>query len=203
MRSEKVSIDGSELINEHEVAKLAKLSLLTIEMFVTTGALKVYGRELVDDADTANVGVKLELKLFNKKDVASLFGIEIVEEEKSEESKDNLVHFPVEEEDVSAEEAQSYSYLGVIRSQDTLLNLKFEEINDLREQREWLKRRVEKLEEQLDQERLIVLAETQNIGQALRNQVAAAPVRSPGLFQQLLMTLGLTDRGGKEQKLLE
>jgi hypothetical protein len=51
----------------------------------------------------------------------------------------------------------------ILEMQDKLLDMKDRELKDLREQRDWLKERVQKLEEKSDRDQLILLSETQTI----------------------------------------
>jgi hypothetical protein len=55
----------------------------------------------------------------------------------------------------------------VIELQERLLAAKDVEIADLKSQREWLQSRIEKLEQQSDRDKLILLSETQTIKQLI------------------------------------
>lgn len=52
---------------------------------------------------------------------------------------------------------------SVVALQDKLLDLRDSQIKDLREEREWLRSRIEKLDEKSDRDQLLLLSETQTI----------------------------------------
>lgn len=64
-----------------------------------------------------------------------------------------------------------YSRLkNLVQLLENLLAFREKEIEDLKGQREWLKERIEKLEEQSDRDRLILLSETRSLQQLIRLQ---------------------------------
>lgn len=63
--------------------------------------------------------------------------------------------------------------------QEKLLDLRDRELSDLKEQRDWLKSRVEKLEEQRDRDQIILVSETQTIRRLLVSlEQRKSPIRS-------------------------
>ncbi len=88
-----------------------------------------------------------------------------------------------------APEQRTSELLKVIEFQDTLLNNRETELRELKEQRDWLKRRIEKLEEQCDQDRFLLLRETYMISHLLELQ---KPKKS--LVRGVLEFLGMIER---------
>jgi hypothetical protein len=76
---------------------------------------------------------------------------------------------------------------NVISLQERLLDTKDAEIADLKNQREWLRARVEKLEEKSDRDQILLLSETQTI----RKLITLQEQRRSG-FRQFLEWIGLT-----------
>ena len=75
---------------------------------------------------------------------------------------------------------------NLIALQERILDMKDSEIQDLRSQRDWLKTRVEKLEEKGDRDQVLLLSETQ----ALRQLIGLQHKRSSGI-RNFLEWLGL------------
>lgn len=75
---------------------------------------------------------------------------------------------------------------NLVALQERILDMKDSEITDLRSQRDWLKARVEKLEEKGDRDQILLLSETQ----ALRQMIGLQQKRSSTL-RSLLDWLGL------------
>jgi hypothetical protein len=75
---------------------------------------------------------------------------------------------------------------NLVALQERILDMKDSEIQDLRSQRDWLKTRVEKLEEKGDRDQVLLLSETQ----ALR-QLIGLQQRKPSTLRNLLEWLGL------------
>lgn len=83
--------------------------------------------------------------------------------------------------------AEDYTRLkNLVALQERILDMKDGEIKDLRSQRDWLKTRVEKLEEKGDRDQVLLLSETQ----ALR-QMIGLQQRRTSTFRNLLDWLGL------------
>lgn len=80
---------------------------------------------------------------------------------------------------------------NLVALQERILDMKDSEIQDLRSQRDWLKTRVEKLEEKGDRDQVLLLSETQ----ALR-QLIGLQQKKPSTLRSLLEWLGL---GSSEQ----
>ena len=79
---------------------------------------------------------------------------------------------------------------NLVSLQERILDMKESEIQDLRSQRDWLKTRVEKLEEKGDRDQVLLLSETQAIRQLIGLQQ-----KRPSAVRGLLEWLGL---GGPE-----
>jgi hypothetical protein len=66
----------------------------------------------------------------------------------------------------------------VVDLQEKLLDLREAEIKDLKEERNWLRSRVEKLEEKGDRDQLLLLSETQLIRKLVVSQQKRSPLRT-------------------------
>ena len=75
---------------------------------------------------------------------------------------------------------------NLVSLQERILDMKDSEIQDLRSQRDWLKTRVEKLEEKGDRDQVLLLSETQAIRQLIGLQQ-----KRPSAIRSLLEWLGL------------
>lgn len=75
---------------------------------------------------------------------------------------------------------------SLVSLQERILDMKESEIQDLRSQRDWLKTRVEKLEEKGDRDQVLLLSETQAIRQLIGLQQ-----KRPSAIRSLLEWLGL------------
>jgi hypothetical protein len=75
---------------------------------------------------------------------------------------------------------------NLVALQERILDMKESEIQDLRSQRDWLKTRVEKLEEKGDRDQVLLLSETQAIRQLIGLQQ-----KRPSAIRSLLEWLGL------------
>jgi hypothetical protein len=75
---------------------------------------------------------------------------------------------------------------NLVTLQERILDMKESEIQDLRSQRDWLRTRVEKLEEKGDRDQVLLLSETQAIRQLIGLQQ-----KRPSAIRSLLEWLGL------------
>ena len=75
---------------------------------------------------------------------------------------------------------------NLVTLQERILDMKDSEIQDLRSQRDWLRTRVEKLEEKGDRDQVLLLSETQAIRQLIGLQQ-----KRPSAIRNLLEWLGL------------
>ncbi len=75
---------------------------------------------------------------------------------------------------------------NLVTLQERILDMKESEIQDLRSQRDWLRTRVEKLEEKGDRDQVLLLSETQAIRQLIGLQE-----KRPSAIRSLLEWLGL------------
>ncbi|MDC0358001.1 hypothetical protein OAO01_04225 [Oligoflexia bacterium] len=70
-------------------------------------------------------------------------------------------------------------YKNIVRLQEQVLDMRDKELEDLRQQRQWLQARIEKLEEKSDRDQLLLLSEKQVVRQLLtHNQKKASPLRA-------------------------
>lgn len=76
---------------------------------------------------------------------------------------------------------------NLIEMQERMLDAKDDEIADLRNQRAWLRERIEKLEEKSDRDQILLLQETQTIRQLISVQESRKSV-----VQQVLEWIGVT-----------
>jgi hypothetical protein len=90
------------------------------------------------------------------------------------------------EEDTSIYAIEILKLRNVIALQERLLDTKDAEIADLKSQREWLRARVEKLEEKSDRDQILLLSETQTI----RKLITLQEQKRSGL-RQFLEWVGL------------
>lgn len=66
---------------------------------------------------------------------------------------------------------------SVVKLQEKLLDMREAEIADLKEQRNWLKSRIERLEEKGDRDQLLLLSETQVIRRLVQHEQRRSPLR--------------------------
>jgi hypothetical protein len=64
-----------------------------------------------------------------------------------------------------------------IKHQESILRLKESELSDLKEQRSWLRGRIEKLEEKGDRDQLLLLSETQMMTHLVSSRTKRSPVK--------------------------
>jgi hypothetical protein len=83
---------------------------------------------------------------------------------------------------------------NLVNLQERILDMKESEIADLRTQRDWLQRRVEKLEEKGDRDQILLLSETQTIRRLITMQETKRSA-----MRQFLDWLGLTPPGAVPQ----
>ena len=86
----------------------------------------------------------------------------------------------------SSELAEMQRLKNMVALQERILDMKEGEINDLRSQRDWLRTRIERLEEKGDRDQLLLLSETQTIRKLVASQ---EPRRST--IQHLMEWLGI------------
>lgn len=153
---------SSHLVNEQEASQLTKVSIETLKRFVETGCL----------ATTTGADGK---SYFSRIELVGLFGgeegVESAAESDEEESVGSLLDSdltlapPREEDRVTFLSRHLVKLSAMIRMQEQLLEMKNREIEDLKHQREWLRSRVEKLDEQSDRDKILLLSEAQTIKQ--------------------------------------
>lgn len=154
---------SSHLISEQDASELTKVSVETLARFVETGCL------------VATQGADGK-RYFSRSELVALFragegDLTTADEEEGEESvgalldSDIVLSPPRDEDRVSFLNRHLVKLSAMIRMQEQLLEVKNREIEDLKHQREWLQSRIEKLEEQSDRDRILLLSEAQTIKQ--------------------------------------
>lgn len=79
---------------------------------------------------------------------------------------------------------------NLLAIQERMLDAKDDEISDLKNQRAWLRQRIEKLEEKSDRDQILLLSETQTIRSLLAYQES-----KKSTFKQFLEWLGVAPKG--------
>ena len=169
-----------DFIPEDTASKLAGVSPTTLARFVEAGYLRV-----LSDAPGLNNYSKSEIcKLFAVDDCSvpntepvtqsSLrVSKEIVDSEEKTYDADEVIERENEplhwaeavESEASAEktEKEVTRLRNITEVQDKILEIREREIEDLRKERDWLRTRIERLEEKSERDQLLLLAETQTI----------------------------------------
>lgn len=183
------------LLKENEASEAAGVTPRTLERFVETGYLQV---------ETSADGSKL----YRPSQLASVFGIanlpkklKLVTSNNDSSSNPNTeledVIDPLADQlkaptDAPSKEVDEIDKLwNVIRVQEKLLDARESEITDLRGQRDWLKARIERLEQKAERDQIVLLSETQTIRRLIHLQEPRK-----GVFQSFLDWLGFpVDQG--------
>lgn len=75
-------------------------------------------------------------------------------------------------------EAEVVKFKHVIELQEQILDLRDNELTSLKEEREWLRRRIERYEEKSSRDQVLLLSETQAIAHLIHKQQRRSPVRA-------------------------
>jgi hypothetical protein len=157
-----------ELLSEDEASVAAGVSQSTLRRFVEIGVLRT-----ISGSDGA-------APRYNISELEQVFSVQIprarrprsflqdTPEPNQEASEDSFATAPEAirpTPSVSSDAGRGFRQ--VIELQERLLAAKDVEIADLKSQREWLQSRIEKLEQQSDRDKLILLSETQTIKQLI------------------------------------
>ncbi len=85
---------------------------------------------------------------------------------------------PPLEAPINVEQAQRITTLErVVEMQEKILDMREKEIESLQKERDWLRGRIERLEEKGDRDQLLLLSETQVIRQLITTQKRSSPIR--------------------------
>ena len=204
-----------DYISETEASNFAGVSAATLSRFVEAGYLKI-------ESDTDG------LRLFSKVELAELFGLEdgssadwsapqpqATQPEVAAPRPQPVISAPLSSQ-VELERGPSSYRSGLRESawafldrevsrlkhltelQERLLEHHERELKDLREQRDWLKGRLEKLEEKGERDQLLLLAETQTI-----RKLVALEERRKSPVRLALEWLGLSDTQAQSHGTIE
>lgn len=185
-------MQNSDFIPETEACNATGVSSRTLQRFAEAGYL-----QLEKDLDG--------LCRFSKQELDALFGLKNAEEIPPEEP---VLESPEEEsykppgklierlEVVSAQEPQQFSapsaaapaqnynaeietLRNLTKIQEKLLDARDDELSDLKQQRDWLKQRIEKLEQKAERDQLLLLSEAQTVKSLVALQAAKkSPIRA-------------------------
>ena len=165
-----MSMTNRKHIQEQRAADICGVSVETLSRFIETGYLNVTEGELLDLDDLVSlfgerVRTPLEEELGNSLDLIDTEEIEEIEIE-SPQPKDPEI------------------YLSVIEAQEKLIKSEEERIKALEQERNWLRERVERLEDKSNRDQVLLMTEIDT----LRNIVLHRPKTS---VQRLLEWSGL------------
>ena len=176
---------GENLISETDAAAWAGLSPATLGRFAEAGYLRI-------ERDPQG------RRFFPRSDVAALFGLSdprprppSAPESRAEAGAP--AGGDAADEPREAQPQQSLPAEAAARARtvfqvfERILELREREIEDLKGERDWLKRRIEKLEEKSDRDQIVLLSETQ----MLRRMVLAGAARRSS-WQLALEWLGIS-----------
>lgn len=191
------------LCPEHEAARIAGVSLRTLLRFSEAGYLTLYtqadGSHKYERAQVEEIFGALasvapaateagichkasdEYKAPNEPTAAT--SAETCEDSTSNTAKTSTLSEDLRVANLSEEVNRLRNLLAL---QERILDSKDDEIADLRNQRTWLRERIEKLEEKSDRDQILLLSETQTI----RSLIAYQESRK-STFRQLLEWTGL------------
>lgn len=168
------------LVSEQDAAQVAGLSISTLRRFAEVGALTVVEKEgstfysipAVERLFSVTIPrtrtpIRVPSPLTSPFERSAPEAAELVrgkglEDEDSEQVPPSEIRSPATD---TRNKEEMMVFKQVLEAQDKLLTLKDEEIADLKSQRTWLQQRIEKLEQQSDRDRLILLSEAHTIKQ--------------------------------------
>lgn len=166
------------LVEEQEAARAAGVSVGTLRRFVEVGALDSVEKEggvfyaipLIERLFAVSIP-RLRTPLRPPPVSTSLFArtvvsaVETTADLEGEASPQGAFTDATLSSATISGQDKVMMFKQVLEAQDRLLVLKDEEIADLKKQRTWLQQRIEKLEQQSDRDRLILLSEAHTIKQ--------------------------------------
>jgi hypothetical protein len=200
----------TEHLTENEAASLAGVTIATLYRFAEAGYLQTLP---ADDG----------AKRFVRSEIRTLFGIsEPISKRRvaaSDTATDSQVQTPptpktnatvvsirpaaeqvVSNESEQLTELEIAQLKNVIELQEKLLDARDKELTDLRQQREWLQARIEKLEDKAERDQLLLLSETQMVRQLILQQQVG---RKRSTLRLALDWLGITPNAEEEAKASE
>jgi len=204
-----VSMGYQDYISESEASILAGVSVATLSRFAETGYLHFEsdsdGLRLISKAELSSLfGLDIEadkLELVNSDLIGSDDNEPVVKELKlasgspvEEESVDNEKVTPKRENfekkaaAIEALERETVKLKNILDIQEKILDLREEQIENLSKERDWLRSRVERTEEKIERDQLLLLSETQII-----RGIMAVQHRRRSPLRATLEWLGLAD----------
>ncbi len=180
-------IQPQNFISEKEAAQISGVSIATLKRFVEAGYLdteidsdgvRLYSKAQLDEIFSLSRSLDSLIKEQDEQDkqptsssnngsVHSTASVQINLADRIEvEQTTNASAASFTKPDLNALqilENESAKLRNIISLQEQLLDSRDKELNDLREQRRWLRERIEKLEEKNDRDQLLILSETQTI----------------------------------------
>lgn len=207
------SITETALINLTDAAALYGVSTSTINCFIETGYLRVKAEKpdakFISRRDLAAVfGAPLQ-DAVSVEQMPEDAVVEKFEPEVSEESYDaDLNESDVEPPQVTAQsnlsapaadlqsqhanEIELLKLRNIIAVQEQLLKTRTEQLTDIRSERDWLKSRVERMEQASQREQLLLLAESETVRKLVSSH-SRSPVRAA------LEWLGFTEPANQDR----
>jgi len=174
--AEKQATEVPAVIGEEEAAHCAGVSVATLHCFEEVGSLSAVvtteGRAypIADIERLFSITVGRPRHFQPRKQPESLSdNAPSVSVEETAEHSENTISSPLPEEEVVEESSFQSDDRGafkkVLATLQRLIETKDAEIADLKNQRAWLQQRIEKLEQQSDRDRLLLLSESHTIKQ--------------------------------------
>ncbi|MBX7138950.1 MAG: hypothetical protein K1X83_13325 [Oligoflexia bacterium] len=188
-----------DLISENDAAALAGVSAKTLTRFAEAGYLQVEGEteenrrySLHEIKDTFGVmdqtfydKLSVDLKAFSGSTLtATNLTHKIEKSDYSASAEQDEDHSPIAVASSSAAEARRVEQVSqevkqlrtVIALQEKLLDARDGQLEDLKHERDWLKTRIEKLEQKAERDQLLLLSESQTVRKlvALQGQKKSA-----------------------------
>lgn len=177
-------------ISEQEACSLTGMSQATLLRFAEAGYLKI---------ENDNDG----LKLYSRTELSSLFGIQpsntsacaattrlvnqvtgsqlgqelAANENQTKPLKSEIETFTIPNQIEQTSDREISQLKNIINLQEKILDIKDQEILDLKSQREWLRARVEKLEDKSDRDQVLLLTEAQTLKNLINMNQKRSPVR--------------------------
>jgi DNA-binding transcriptional MerR regulator len=162
---------NANLLNEAESAKFASVSVETITQYIEFGLIKPVSKN--------SQGL-----LFDRDDLAQTFHIfqnANLDPSTIKETNTNLNEAPkstlLEKIEVSSDKAEQVDNLPAIRDVELIqLNRQLrDQLRSLSQERDWLKERLEKLEERSEREQMLLISTSQTIRELMQNKKPGYP----------------------------
>ena len=172
------TIDEAAVIGEEEAARSAGVSVTTLHCFEEVGSLsavvtaegRAYPIADIERLFSISVGRPRQFQPRKQPESFSDNTQSISVEESAHQSENILSSYLLAEEEVVEEDPSFQSndrgaFKKVLGTLQKLIETKDAEIADLKSQRAWLQQRIEKLEQQSDRDRLLLLSESHTVKQ--------------------------------------